>query len=1419
MALLDEIQFRVYRSYVKIPLIFFVPLLTLLSVYSLAYFHVNSQPFWRTVEVQLEERLGGKFSVGYMKFNWSLTAVELHDVVLRTPVGERVIEADKVNARITPLMLATRRLEFEQGRVDGARIRIAFDDGGELNLLQVFGIYERQRAEDRGEEGSRLAVGFSDLAIHDADFEFVDKRFDFSIDDIDIPSASVFIEPTTVLMNVEALDIDRADFRFKPEMFSFHPDRGDWEFTVRDFELRNWRWANNGFTVERFSGDVDGIQVEAGGRMAFPGAEAQSSMFYDARGTISAVYHSRLLEYFTGGNIRFDIPSLDLEIEGDLNQIRGAADVHAKVVMGNGLFFEDLRGQVVMDNRFILADEITGRFYGGDLRVENAFFNILETFYGADLEVSGSDPRALVRDLVGQDQPFIEGALDGKLRIIGEIPSGPQPGVGYGYALMNSVNARFAQMEVLETMTLRRSNDLLFPNQRLDLRPGSTFWVDQRRLGLPHASLVSGADRVEIRDFFLETGSMYFDFPGGTGPATYRVSLAEIAPYATYYGLDGLEGAAEMTMTMEGYFGSPRWSLQMNMEEPAWRMGEELLAGESLQLHLEGEDGDIDIERAHVNAGFGIIDVKGRAGWFEPPPKPGAPQPWPVWEDRTHQPLELEIDMTRLSMEVFSPMIHEELDALGFVDGRMELSGTTTSLLGGFEARLNDGVVRGQPVVHAQARGAFEAGGVRIEEAEIDLGPAGHYQGKGRYGYNGEFNFAMEGEDIELAELRELDDLPMKLGGKSRFHMTGKGDLENPIFAAGAHARDLSVDGRVYGDVALTADTIDDIVYISGGLLPWLTASIEIPLKGPAPFYARMGMEELELMAFLPELQENEMLDAAQLTGMTELFFERDFSRYQAIFYLTDLEIDSRGQILQNRGPVIVGYNNGEVLTFQRATLGSAGRYFSLEGGIAFDPALLDLRLEGDFDLSLLHSVRAGFPDYFPDFFVGAEGYVLMDMNVRGTPENFVADGTINFGPSEWELRFLPEPVALRAGRMVFGDHGIRIPGEHPLEATLLGGETRIAGDIGYLSDQERAMDLRMWSHNMSYRIPDLATLAFDTNLRMEASDWQDWESWLISGELNILDGVYTQTIQFVEHALAGRVLGAFQRRADRYEASLFELVPILNDINFDMYVRARDGFRLQSNFDRLEMDLEFRFDLLLRDTLANPRVRGDVDVIGGDVTFQGESFEVRSGSVRFSDDISNPYLDIVAGADVRNTCRESDFIDDVSPTMTLASNLDATGMQYYHIIMNIRGELANLDLHMESNPYADQRDILSLLLTGCTVDQLTASSASRPTLEIALGPLLGRLEREIQDVVAFEEFTIMPGVERTQVRLGAALTRQLSWRSQIDTGFSDATGGGQYQLEYKLSDNWSGGPSVRHQTQTNNVLIDLNLIYRLPLD
>ena len=50
----------------------------------------------------------------------------------------------------------------------------------------------------------------------------------------------------------------------------------------------------------------------------------------------------------------------------------------------------------------------------------------------------------------------------------------------------------------------------------------------------------------------------------------------------------------------------------------------------------------------------------------------------------------------------------------------------------------------------------------------------------------------------------------------------------------------------------------------------------------------------------------------------------------------------------------------------------------------------------------------------------------------------------------------------------------------------------------------------------------------------------------------------------------------------------------------------------------------------------------------------------------------------------------------------------------------------------------------------------------------MALGPVLGWIEGQVQNAVEVEEFTITPSVDRLKATVGDSISRRLSWRLQL---------------------------------------------------
>jgi translocation and assembly module TamB len=1420
-GLTDEIDVKVYRSHVKIPLIFVVPAAFLVTLYAAAYLYANSGWFLESLTSTLHEELSGKFRVEELLVEPTMTRVHLYDAEVTTAEDEPVIEADEVYARLEPLVLLTRRISVAEGRAVGAHVRLEFDDEGRIGLLRALGVtYDDDEPEDDDESGS-LSVEFADIEVADSRFTFTRPNFRFSIPSVDIPHGSIAIEPEALLMHVPELQVPQIDFVFEPELMRLPDEYGDWEFSVRDIDIHNWRWANDGFIVDQINVMVEGASLEARGQMAFPEDDGPEPpvMVYEGSASVSVPYWSPLAQYFLKDRVHFELDELHGSVRGTLNEVEVAAQAFASRVETAGLHYRNIAATLTLRDQWIEVLEAQGDVHGGRVDVKDGYFNMFSLAYGANGTFEGVDPRSLLQDLK-VDLPFLEGRASGGFSVEGGVPSYPEVSAEEPYLLRDYADRKYAEVVATEDWVLERTSRELVPAASAVLQEGTSTWVDMDRVVVPRSRIRLDRDRVLLEDFRFQYHDFIFEEGPDGEPVALDATIADIGPWAALYGLDGLQGPMDVRATVAGPLASPEFTFDMRNRGGPLRVGVDDLDADDMRLRFALRQGRLSIDEASVSTRLGSANASGWIDLLEPTAT-GRPKGESTFALRSLQPADLEVSVADVDLSEVAKMAGVPVPVRGTLSASGKLAGSLQKPRGGAEARIEGGEVLEQPLPHVALKAALEEGGVVLDRLEIDAAGAGKFMASGRYGFDQSYEFSLDGTDISFSQIKPLEHVPAaaRPRGRARISLHGEGTLDEPGLGGDLQIYELRVGDRPLGDVALVVNTVDGTVYVLGGAQPLATLRAEVPLDAESPFYARVGMEQLDLSQAIGELEDSPVISRAMVTGMVELFVEKDLSRYQLVSYLTDVEVGSLGRTIKNRGPLVFGLNDAGVLQVQQATVGTGDRYLDLEGAVVFDPLLVDVAFDGQVDLSVLNTARRAFPAYFPPTFIESHGLLEIDASFQGSPDNLVADGKLAVDGAEVALRGLPDPVRVGSGSVHLERDRVYITDDDPISGSALGGVFSLAGDMSLEGQRPGQLDVRAWSHNMNIRLPDAANLTFDTDLRLEARDLQQPETWLVSGQVDVLDGLFYRDISLFEQEVAGRVLGAFDRRTERYEASLFDQIPQLEDIRFDLALRARDGFQIRNQIDRLSLDLELRVDVRLQQTLLEPNVTGDVEVAAGAVTFQGEEFDVRSGTVRFAGDAKRPWIDLVAGADIRNRCRGDQLLEDFQTDMTLSGNLSETEERYYHVLLNLRGNADNLDIQFESNPYADQRDILSLLLTGCTVDQLTASSASGPTLEVALGPLLGRIEKEIQDVVKVSEFTIMPGVERTQVRIGDRLTRRLSWNFQLDTGFADTAGGQRYQLEYKLSDRWSAELSERSQNETNNLLLDLKLKYRLPLD
>ena len=1472
---LEDIQIRVWRSYVKIPVIFLVPALMLTTLYIALYFFLNSNVALITLEKVLKEALNAEISVADMVVGGSLTEVTLYGAVLGDAVaraqGERrpVITVDRIQAKLGPLALLSKTVHLTRVHVHGANVRMHYDKdaGGQINLLRALGLYSPEESPNQGEDtGPPVSLNFEDISILESTYSFdIEETVDITLPRVEVTGGALSVDESGVIIQVERLKT-QGSLTYPPTLFGFPQERGPWVVHVDAFEVGGWRWINEGFVAGSIKALVEGYTLEGRGEMAFP--ESEDVLRYNGAVELGIPIWSPLIEYFVQDAVQVAAPSVKVQGRGTLGWVRNRVEVLADLVQVAGLKARDLRARVDWVDDVLEVEE--GRFwmYGGQVRIESAFFSLFRQVYGGTLSFRDVDPAAMLRDLE-VEAPFLAGAASGRIEATGQVPAS-QEYDPFGHRLLANATDRWITATTLEPLVLQRAfPTLLLPARTVTLAPQAEVWVDLDRIVMPQGTLLlDGRDRIQIKDFSLRYDTMELEPRVGDWGVTLEAQLRDLAPYFRLQGLWGVDSdPVRVSLRARGPLLAPQASVRID-GGGVRAGGKTLITKAGLGLELDAV-GKVRLNSS-VQTPAGSTSIRGSLWPLALGREPGSGRP--AFGPKKDMPLEMEFDAKGVDVKAGLLLAGlSDLPISGTLDLQASARGTTLNPALCVQLTGSKMEIFGEPV----GRVVFEGGysrpgslpgcveGVRglgtaaphlwVNTLQLTHRDAGEVSLSGAFvPQEGAYSFALNSRGFRPGLTQALIDAGVALSGRVDLALHGTGSLQQPDISGSVRTEAMVLDGLELGQLALALHTLDTpqehVLAVAGRLHPWLSLEAqipfdqELPMSARAPLYASVGFDSLDLFRLLGEtniwerfalfegLGDVKKLDRALISGRVEFFVPQSLDGFQVLATLPTLRIGPSRLRLSNREEIRVGYTTqGEengLLTIEHFDIGALGKHITVRGSVDPKVNFLDLEVDGALRLEMLETLGQIFAEGVLDQVLEASGEVEVEATLRGAPPQMEVEGALVWKPSRVRLRALEEPIAIRSGALSLTNDQVVIPKETPLNGEVLGGVFTLSGALGLQELAPKSLSLDLWTHNIRYSVPEVANVTLDTQLAFRAGDLEDFDTWIIEGTIDLLDGLFYQSINVLERAVTGRLIGLFNRRTEVYETGLLETYPQLREVEFDVRLRARDGFRIKNLVERFTLDLEVRLDLAITQSLALPRIAGSVEVLEGNVLFQGERFQVKTGLMRFEGDASRPYFDVVAVADIRNACRENALSNQFNSNLSLNGAI-VTGNEQddeiYRISLNVQGYPDTLNILYESIPFANQRDILSLLFTGCTVDLLTASSASQPTLETLFGSFIGQLERQIQDAISVEEFNIVPGVERTQVRISDSLTRRLSWRFQLDRTFDEFSGTGQFaQFEYQLTDRLKGlisESSFSDVNTSNRIQLDLKLKYRLPLD
>lgn len=266
----------------------------------------------------------------------------------------------------------------------------------------------------------------------------------------------------------------------------------------------------------------------------------------------------------------------------------------------------------------------------------------------------------------------------------------------------------------------------------------------------------------------------------------------------------------------------------------------------------------------------------------------------------------------------------------------------------------------------------------------------------------------------------------------------------------------------------------------------------------------------------------------------------------------------------------------------------------------------------------------------------------------------------------------------------------------------------------------------------------------------------------LIKGDLRLPEtryrvawqgGTDIRELTGVRRKSAGGADPLAQRIADRKAAAQ------PNPWKLDIRVRADNEIYVTG----MGLDSEWKTDMRVSGTTANPRVTGRIEVIRGRYSFSGHQFELEQGVINFNGAMTNPTLAI----------RAQTRIDTVT-----------AGIQ-------VSGSAQQPDISFISTPTLPQDEILSRILFGSNVANLSPMQAVQ--LAAALNGLRGsgggglNPMGKLQGATGLDRIGIVSGDEATGRGTSLAVGQHISNNIYVEV-LTDSRGFTATQLEIALS-------------------------------
>ena len=599
--------------------------------------------------------------------------------------------------------------------------------------------------------------------------------------------------------------------------------------------------------------------------------------------------------------------------------------------------------------------------------------------------------------------------------------------------------------------------------------------------------------------------------------------------------------------------------------------------------------------------------------------------------------------------------------------------------------------------------------------------------------------FDLNASGIALEKIRRLQAGSLPIGGRLGFHLRGSGPVfapagEGEITLAGLKLG-TEVEGNFTGRITSDGKTASLTLASEPSAAAKLDGQVSVGLAGTHPISGRLAVAQFDLDPLI-----SAGLHMSQLTGHSSA--DGVFTISGALSQPDSIEVDADiarisfdYQLVQlaNDQDIKLTYHRNEVRVDQ-AHLHGPDTDFKFSGSARFDrDRPLRFSLSGDVNLRLIKGLLPG---------LNAQGSTSVNVSIEGTMARPAITGRATVHNASAVYGDFPVGLSKLNGDFLFDKSRLVFD---RVMAEAGGGQLTLSGNLAYGEGPVR-YEVTATTSQARIRYPTGMSWLAGGTLQLSGTT----TAGLLSGHVQV------QRILFAQ----GVDVASFFAAASETSPGPPSISPFLQNLALDVEGQTSPGARIEWSGAHVDIDGDVR----LRGTFDRPVLLGNVHLLGGEMPFRGNTFEITRGDINFA----NPF--------------RLDPELDVEATSTISQ---------YQVTIDFSGRASHLALNYRSDPPLPDSDIVALLALGSPGEEGGLRSSPGSSQNYGATALLSEaissgIGGRIEHLFGISSFRVDPFVAETSTESNAAA--RVTIQEQVARGLtvtysSNAATSNQYQL------------------------------------